>query len=235
MGRRTDIYGGKDPRLLPFYSFTEAALCLRIPVITLRQWTLGRGYPTKTGDRVSRPLITAADPGRRLLSFVNLLEGQALRAFRNEHGLRLSVIRAALASLEVLDGDAAKAHPLAFEQFLTDRLDIFVERVGQLITLNPARQIAIREAFRNDLKRIQRDETGPVALFPWVGGEWLSGTPVTINPRVGFGRPTVTGTGISTAVLASLVRAGESVDSVAEDYVLSIDQVTAAIRFEEAA
>jgi len=58
---------------------------------------------------------------------------------------------------------------------------------------------------------------------------------VTINPRVGFGRPTVTGTGISTAVLASLVRAGESVDSVAEDYDLSIDQVTAAIRFEEAA
>jgi len=234
MGRR-DIYGGEDPRFLPLYGLTEAALCLRLPVVTLRQWTLGRGYPTKAGAGVFRPLIAPADPNRRLLSFVNLLEGQALRAFRKEHGLSFRVIREALASLKALDGDRAKKHPLAFEAFLTDQLDIFVERLGELITLNPARQVAIREAFRSNIRRIRRDATGPVALFPWVGGEGSEETPVTIDPRVAFGHPTITGTGISTAVLASFVRAGESVVAVAEDYDLRPEQVTAAIRFEEAA
>lgn len=235
MKRAKDIYRGEDPRFLPFYGLREAALCLRLPVATLRQWTLGREYEIKSGKKVFRPLIQPADPDRTLLSFVNLLEGQALRAFRREHNLRFKVIREALTSLKSLDGPHAETHPLAFEDFLTDGLDIFVERVGELITLNPARQIAIRAAFRNHLQRIRRDANGPTLFFPWVGGEGEKDTPVTVDPRVAFGRPVITGTGISTAVLASFVRAGEQIADVAEDYDLSQEQVEAAVTFEEAA
>ncbi|MHB8797138.1 MAG: DUF433 domain-containing protein [Thermoanaerobaculia bacterium] len=235
MKRAKDIYGGEDPRFLPFYGLREAALCLRLPVATLRQWTVGREYEIKSGRKVFLPLIRPADPERNLLSFVNLLEGQALRAFRREHNLRFKVIREALTSLKTLDGPYAKEHPLAFEDFLTDGLDIFVERVGDLITLNPARQIAIRAAFRNHLQRIRRDATGPTAFFPWVEGEGETTTPVTIDPRVAFGRPVLTGTGIATAVIASFVRAGERIKDIAEDYDLSPEQVEAAVTFEEAA
>jgi len=233
--RSGDIYGGQDPRLLPFYDLREAALCLRLPVATLRKWTVGREYEIKSGKEVFLPLIRPADPDRNLLSFVNLLEGQALRAFRREHGLRFEVIREALTSLKALDGPRVKQHPLAFEDFLTDGLDIFVERVGELITLNPARQIAIRAAFRNHLRRIRRDADGPVLFLPWVGGEGETTTPVTVNPRVAFGRPVITGTGISTAVIAGFVRAGDRIEDVARYYDLSPEQVEAAITFEEAA
>jgi len=233
--RSGDIYRGRDPRTLPFYDLREAALCLRLPIATLRRWTVGRQHEIKSRKKAFRPLIRPADPERNLLSFVNLLEGQALRAFRREHGLRSKVIRGALRSVKALDGPRMKQHPLAFEDFLTDGLDIFVERVGELITLNPARQIAIRAAFKNHLRRIQRDADGPVLFFPWVGGEGETATPVTVDPRVAFGRPVITGTGISTAVIASFVRAGDRIEDIAEDYDLSPEQVEAAVTFEEAA
>lgn len=235
MPRRGDVYSGQDPRYLPFYGLAEAALCLRLPVATLRQWAVGRPYPTKDGGRVTRPLIQIADPARRLLSFVNLMECQALRAFRREHELSFRVIRDALASLKELDGPSAKDHPLAFEEFLTDRADIFVDRLGDLITLDKARQIAIRAAFKSNLQRIQRDADGPVAFFPWLGYDGGDERLVAVNPRVSFGRPVIAGTGISTAVIASFIRAGESVQSIAEDYDLTPAQVEAAVTFEEAA
>ena len=235
MTRRKDIYGGEDPRFLPFYGLREAALCLRLPAATLRQWTLGREYEIKSGRKVFLPLIRPADADRNLFSFVNLLEGQALRAFRREHKLGFKVIRTALASLKVLDGPRAKEHPLAFEDFLADGLDIFVDRVGELIMLNPPRQIAIRAAFRNHLRRIRRDSNGPTAFFPWVGGEGETTTPVTVDPRVAFGRPVLTGTGIATAVIAGFVRAGERIEDIAEDYDLSPKQVETAVTFEEVA
>ncbi len=234
MTRRKDIYRGEDPRFLPFYGLREAALCLRLPVATLRQWTMGREYEIKSGRKVFLSLIRPADPERNVLSFVNLLEGQALRAFRREHKLGFKVLRKALASLKVLDGPRAKKHPLAFEDFLTDGLDILVERVGELIGLNPARQIAIRAAFRKHLQRIRRDSTGPTAFFPWVGGEGETTMPVAVDPRVAFGRPVLTGTGIATAVIASFVRAGERIEDIAEDYDLSPEQVETAVTFEEA-
>lgn len=232
MKRAKDIYGGEDPRFLPFYGLREAALCLRLPVTTLRRWTIGRECEIKSGRRVSLPLIRPADPERSLLSFVNLLEGQALRAFRRVHNLRFKVIREAFTALKTLDAPYAKEHPLAFEDFLTGGLDIFVERVGALITLNPARQIATWAAFRNHLQRIRRDATGPTAFFPWVEGEGETTTHVTIDPHVAFGRPVLTGTGIATAVIASFVRAGERINDIAEDYALSPEQVETAVTFE---
>ena len=233
--RRGDIYRGQDPRFLPFYGLTEAALCLRLPLATLRQWAVGRPYPTKDGGRVTPPLIKMADPERRLLSFVNLMECQALRAFRREHELSFKVIREALASLKALDGPLAKEHPLAFEEFLADRAEIFVERLGELITLNKARQIAFTAVFRSHLQRIQRDADGPVAFFPWIRWEGGEERLVAVNPRVSFGRPVIAGTGVSTAVIASFVRAGESIQAIAEDYDLTTAQVEAAVTFEEAA
>jgi len=43
VGRIIDIYGGKDPRILPRYSIAEAAQYVRVPVTTLAMWVRGRG------------------------------------------------------------------------------------------------------------------------------------------------------------------------------------------------
>ena len=59
--------------------------------------------------------------------------------------------------------------------------------------------------------------------------------PVVIDPRVSFGRPTVAGSGISTAALVDRVDAGEDLQTLADDYRLSIGQVEDAVFYERAA
>ena len=51
-------------------------------------------------------------------------------------------------------------------------------------------------------------------------------------PRVGFGKPVIAGTGISTAVIASRFNARESVPDLAKEYGLDERQVEEAIRWE---
>src|SRR5438552_3463410 len=68
------LRGSKDPRLLPAYPVAEAAHYLRMPEGTLRSWVVGRLYPAAGQSRRSRLLIHLDDPGRRYLSFINLVE-----------------------------------------------------------------------------------------------------------------------------------------------------------------
>jgi uncharacterized protein (DUF433 family) len=58
---------------------------------------------------------------------------------------------------------------------------------------------------------------------------------VVIDPRVSFGKPTVAGTGIRTAVLVQRIDAGESVGALVEDYGITEPQINAAVLFERAA
>ncbi len=55
---------------------------------------------------------------------------------------------------------------------------------------------------------------------------------VVINPYVGFGRPVISGTGIPTVVIAERWKAGESFDSLMEDYGLEKEKIEEAIRCE---
>lgn len=229
------IYRGKPPAEVPLYTMTEAAHHLRLPVMTLRSWALGRAYPTQKGVKGFDPIFRLADPGRRLLSFLNLVEAQVLRALRTRHGLSLRHIRMALHELH--RREPARAHPLALEPFLTNDADLFLERYGRLINLNRDGQYEIAEALKAHLKRIERASDGsPIVFYPFLLRDTpVPESPIALNPRVAFGRPVLAGTGISTAMIASLIRAGDSIESVSGDYELSLDQVRAACAFEAAA
>lgn len=54
-----------------------------------------------------------------------------------------------------------------------------------------------------------------------------------IDPERGFGQPVVRGRAVPVRVLAELVRAGDSVESVADWYELNPDQVRAAVKYEK--
>ena len=56
---------------------------------------------------------------------------------------------------------------------------------------------------------------------------------IQINPAVGFGKPVIAGTGISTAVVASRFNARESIDDLASEYGLKPRQIEEAIRWEQ--
>lgn len=54
---------------------------------------------------------------------------------------------------------------------------------------------------------------------------------VTVDPEVSFGRPTIKGTGIACAVIASRFLAGDNMSDLADDYRLTFGEIEAALRW----
>lgn len=54
---------------------------------------------------------------------------------------------------------------------------------------------------------------------------------ISMNPDVRFGKPCITGTRIDVATIIGLIAAGETVETAAEQYQLSVDQVRAALAY----
>jgi uncharacterized protein (DUF433 family) len=83
------------------------------------------------------------------------------------------------------------------------------------------------------LERIEREPNGIFQFFPFVR-ERSAKEPklIVINPAIGFGKPVIAGTGISTAVIASRFNARESMPALAEEYGLEERQIEEAIRWE---
>ncbi len=219
-----------DPRSQPAYTLREAALCVRVSPATLRTWTAGRPYPTATERRHSDPLILLADGDRGLFSFVNLIEAQVLRALRAVHELSLQNVRKALREYGRHD---PKDHPLAFEDFQTDGLDLFVKRYGQTINLSRSGQIALLSTLEQHLQRVDRDGIGPIRLFPFVRTGADRRDLVSVSPLVAFGRPVIEGTRVGTDDVVARIRRGDSPADVAEDLHLTEQQVIDACVFEE--
>jgi uncharacterized protein (DUF433 family) len=57
---------------------------------------------------------------------------------------------------------------------------------------------------------------------------------IEINPMIGFGKPVIAGTEISTAIIASRCNARESIAALAEEYGRTPQEIEEAIRWERA-
>ena len=221
-----------DPREAPSYPIVEAAHYLNLPKATLRSWVLGRPYKTTQGSQNFAPLIEIADKQHKLLSFMNLVEAHVLAAIRREHKVELFKIRSAL---EYTQKKLGAKRPLAEQQFETDGVDLFVEKLGELINVSANGQQAMREILRYHLRRIERDPRGiPIKLFPFTRTSNRNDEQqaIVIDPAVSFGRPSLSNTGIPTAILAERYKAGDSIAMLAEDYGAQREAVEEAIRCE---
>jgi len=184
----------------------------------LREWV--------TGPARVIPLASGRPP---LLSFWNLVEAYVLASLRRGHRVPLQRVRKALRFVE---RELDTARPLIEQEFLTDGLDLFVEYYGKLINASRAGQTEIRSLLEASLERVERDPKGLAErLFPWARDP---GEPreVEIDPRRGFGKLVIAGTGIPTAIVADRLRAGDTLAHLARDYHLKLDQVGAALRWE---
>jgi uncharacterized protein (DUF433 family) len=54
---------------------------------------------------------------------------------------------------------------------------------------------------------------------------------ISLDPDVRFGKPCLTGTRMDVATVVGLIAAGETTETVAAEYQLSIDQVRAALAY----
>jgi uncharacterized protein (DUF433 family) len=198
---------------------------------TLRSWVIGRPYPVRSGERYFPPVIALPRGNRPLLSFFNLVEAHVLDAIRRQHHVPLPHVRSAIRFLSTAFGSR---HPLADHRFETDGFNLFVEKLGQLINVSQAGQLAMRELLRAHLRRIEWDPQGRAARLYLFVRKRQPDEPrvVVIDPLISFGRPVLAGTGIPTAVVADRFKAGESVHELAADYARHESEILEAIRCE---
>ena len=138
-----------------------------MPAATLRSWVLGRSYDTSTGSRFFQPLIDLADKKRRCLSFCNLIEAFTLNAMRRtQHRISMPSVRKAL---DCVKRQTKEKSPLLTEKFLTDGVDLFLDKYGQLVAVSKDGQLAIRAVMMDSLAHVRRDSKGmPSKLYLFV-------------------------------------------------------------------
>jgi uncharacterized protein (DUF433 family) len=207
---------------LPAYGVPEAARYLRTPYQTLRYWLTGFGR--------MEPIVKMAAPNH--LSYMNLLECHMVMAMREVHHLRLPKVRRALASLDRL---FPSPHPFLSRVLETNGVDIITQELGKMINLSRDGQFEITSFLTLHLQRIEISSSGGFKFFPFVMNRTSSEPKyILIDPTVGFGRPVIAGTGISTATIAARFNARESVDDLAEEYGRTKREIEEAIRWEQA-
>ncbi len=227
---RLDLYGGRDPRDLPAYTTREVAVCLDIPLSRVRAWVAGQ-----TNFRaVLAPAAAAARLGGKALSFNNVIEIFVLDELRRRHAFSLQHLRRVLRHLE--KSFPSIDHPLVKLDLRVANHQLFARHGRKLENLSLEGQYAMEEVLRIFLMRVENDPSGAgvFRLYPFVTKQREAGAPRTVmmDPRVSFGRPVLSASGVPTAVIADRFRAGESIGSIAEDIDQTPEEIEEAIRFE---
>lgn len=229
-----------DPRDIAIYGPTQAARYVRINPTTLRSWFFGRPYATSKGPKRFDPLLEPASTDPNLLSFNNLIEAFVLSSLRRQHSVPMKTVREAL---EVAAKEFHIERPLLRDSLRTSFGELFIKHYGRLRHLRKSEQLVLEEYFVAHAKRVDLGEDmRPIRYYPFLGmlhptpdSKDEIGRPIVIDPNVGFGQPTITGSGVSTYVIAERIDAGETVDDLAADYGITPEQIHAAIIFDQAA
>jgi uncharacterized protein (DUF433 family) len=215
---------------VPAYGIAEAARYIKLPPATLRSWVVGRSYPKRDGAGYFEPLIQLPQENNSLLSFANLVESYVLRALRQEHGVSIKDVRAAL---DYAQREYHISRLLLRNDLLTAAGELFLQRYGELISLSRSGQLALRKFFAAHLQRIDWDKELSSRLYPYFGVD--DDKVIAIDPTIGFGRPVLIRKGISTSVITDRIDAGETVTELADDYDLSPAEIEMAVMYERAA
>jgi uncharacterized protein (DUF433 family) len=214
----------------PLYDEVLASSVLDVPRSTLHWWLEGG----ERRGKVYRPVLRNEPTGSNEVTWGELVEARYLRAYRKDFGVKLGSLRA---FIDLLRESVGVPYPLAHARPWVGpdrRLLIQAQRGADLDPeLSPAYepssgQVLLTPPAQSFLERVEFDQEGNgvvVRLRP-AGKE----SPVIIDPEVRFGSPSVAG--IPTDTLDEMVRAGDSVESVANGYGLSLDDVVAALDFE---
>ena len=213
----------------PAYKATEVAAILGLPKTTVAAWCFGqRGGARNT----FKPLVQPADSAKRHLSFINLCELHVLAVIRRHHGINMTTVRT---SLDFVRSRLAEERPLIAQEFMTNGVDLFIEKASQLINVSKEGQTALRGEFQQALARIDRSvQGGPIRLFPFSRiSAQMADQPkaVAIDPRVAFGRPVLYMAGVTVEVIQERFMAGDSVDEMAQDYRVNSGEIDEALRF----
>lgn len=181
-------------------------------------------------------LVPAAEErlSSRALSFNNVIEVFVLDELRRRHAFSLQHLRRVLRHLE--SAFPSVDHPLVKLDLRIANHQLFARHGRKLENLSLEGQLAMEDVLRTFLTRVENDAsgTGIFRLYPFVTKQRAADAPRTVmmDPRVSFGRPVLSASGVPTGVIADRFRAGESIGSISEDIDQTTEEVEEAIRFE---
>ncbi|ROO50783.1 uncharacterized protein DUF433 [Micromonospora sp. Llam0] len=197
-------------------NFTQAARHLRVPQQTFHRWA--KGYPR------GGPLLHIADPQSSPLpvTFIALAEAHVLEALRTA-GVRPQRIRPAL---EALQQEFGREYVLVAPELATDGVDVLWDFNRSLadhgLIVGGTNQHVIREIVADHMQYIAFGGDGfpeRLQLSAWLPSK------VEVDVRRAFGQPIFAGTGTRVADVAGMIKAGESAETVADEFGLFISDV----------
>lgn len=203
---------------LPAYQVKSAAQYAGVSTVTVLNWQKGGA---EAGSAI------APRGARESLSYLQLQELAIVSAMRKQ-GIKLQTIRLArdyLASRYLLEFPFADPRVKADGQDILMELEDDLGREAKLIVANKGGQYVWPEIIGKRFAEFEYDDSFAVRWH--VGGE-KSG--IVIDPRVSYGAPAVKG--VPTWALKGRYAAGETIDDLADDFVISVSDVRTALKFE---
>ena len=217
------------------YSISQAARLAKTTPASVRRWLMGYEAPGHQMQPVFGHKERAGQPGPLSVSFLELVEIVVVANFRRGspiHGpIKLQRLRAAH---EYARQRFELAYP--FASLSLKRLGGHVlhefdltQPGGSALALDLGGQWALPGMVRTALEQLDFEEEFAIRWFP-LG----RGARILVDPRIGAGRPTVAGTGVTADVIRGRFDAGESIQDIADDFELTPIDVEEALRFAAA-
>jgi len=222
-----------------FYDRAYAARLLNVNPARLSRWVAGYTYKMRIEGRKTEkkipPILRVDLPTIDhilALSFVELMELRVIKAFLEKNISLYRIRTAAELAMQLFQ----TAHPFASRRVFTDGKNIFAELTKGIeipdvleLTRDHLLQIQSGHLLRPCLEEISFSEETTLADRWWPLSKSL---PVVLDPKIAFGAPIVDGTAVRTEIVSGMSKA-TSKKNAAEVYVLSKQQVDAAVEFEE--
>jgi uncharacterized protein (DUF433 family) len=234
----TRLTGDADRFHVPLYSVPEAAHYLGVPTSTLSTWAYGYvrrppGRPEVRGAPVVTAIRSDGD-GAATIPFVGLAEGLVLAAIRRT-GVPLQRIRPALGRLQ---DELGLEHVLASRALYTDGAEViydFAEQAGDTPEARSARQLVVVRKGQHVFNDVIDDylhhvEFGGDGYAELIHLPQYRTAEVVADPRRGFGQPIFANGGAKLEDVLGAFQAGESLDTLAQEYGIPVAELEDALR-----
>lgn len=203
-------------------SVIRARLQKRVDNRLFLRWSLGRKeFDREYASIIGKPMKVGGD---YLFSFEQLIELLMVAAFRSRN-VKPDEIRSTYANAREKYGD----HPFAREGYRTDGVYIYTGEDSKEPEALARHQMFFEEVVKPILNDVSYVDKRAVRFSP-LGTD----KSVVLDPKIAFGSPVDRASGVPTAVLYGMKSSGQSDESIASWYDVSLSAVQDAIAYENA-